>query len=141
MANTPKQDQDKKDQNRAVEPAHNPNADIEDAPLNAATPESATDNDPYPQTKSGLRAAGHGGGELDDQENAGDSPDGYVFSGGGRGHVPLRSFDQEIDEDMESRSGPFTRGGHPAAEDAGGPSAQPEGRKSDSQESDQSRSE
>ena len=85
MANTPKQEQGKKDQSRSVEPEHNPNADIENAPLNAATPEQATESDPYPRTKSGLRAAGHGGGEMDEREEASDRPEGYEFSGGGRG--------------------------------------------------------
>ena len=127
MAETPNQEQGKKDPSRSVEPEHNPNADIENAPLNAATPDTAADTDPYPDTKTGLRAAGHGGGEMDEREEASDRPDGYVFSGGGRGHEPQRSLGQEIDEDMESRSGPYTRAGHPAAEDAGGSSARPEG--------------
>jgi len=117
MANTPKHEQGKKEQPRSVEPEHNPNADIEDAPLNAATPKAAVDTDPYPSTKSGLRAAGHGGGEMDDRENASDRPDGYVFSGGGRGHEPHESLDRETGEDMESRSGPYTRAGRPADED------------------------
>ena len=126
MAETPKEDQGKKDQSRSVEPEHNPNADIENAPLNAATPQAASGSDPYPDTKTGLRAAGHGGGEMDEREDAADRPDGYVFSGGGRGHEPQRSLGQEIDEDMESRSGPYTRAGRPAAETAGGQSTQPE---------------
>ena len=127
MADTPKQEQGTKHQSRSVEPEHNPNADIENAPLNAATPDAASESNPYPDTKTGLRAAGHGGGEMDEREEAADRPDGYVFSGGGRGHEPQRSLGHEIDEDMESRSGPYTRAGRPAAETAGAPSAQPEG--------------
>src|SRR5690606_34004945 len=109
MANTPKQEQGKKDQSSSVKPEHNPNADIENAPLNAATPKAAPESDPYPPTKTGLRAAGHGGGEMDEREEAADRPDGYVFSGGGRGHEPNDSLAHEIDEDMESRSGPYSR--------------------------------
>ena len=126
MADTSRQDQDRKEQSRSVEPEHNPNADIENAPLNAATPEGAETTNPYPSTKTGLRAAGHGGGEMDERVEASDRPDGYVFSGAGRGDEPQDSLAREVDEDMESRSGPYTRAGHPAAEDAGGASTSPE---------------
>jgi hypothetical protein len=127
MAEKPEHKQGGKDRLRSVEPQHNPNADIEDSPLNAATPEAAAGSEPYPDTKSGLRAAGHGGGEMDEREEASDRPDGYVFSGAGAGDEPQQSLAKDVAEDMESRSGPYTRAGHPAAEDAGGPSARPEG--------------
>lgn len=70
----------------------------------------------YSHRNSGRRASGHGGGDMDAPEEFPDAHHeaGYDFSGGGRGHESNRSLAHEIDEDLESRSGPYTRAGQPA---------------------------
>ena len=40
---------------------------------------------------------------------------------------PTEVWRKEVDEDMESRSGPYTRAGRPAGEASGGSSSQQEG--------------
>jgi hypothetical protein len=39
---------------------------------------------------------------------------GYEYSGGGQGHESNRSLAHETEEDLESRSGPYTRAGKTA---------------------------
>ena len=95
------------------DPKQTDRATSSDAP--ASSPEDSANSD-YDFRNSGRRAAGHGGGDLDRPEEFPDAHHeaGYEFSGGGRGHEPNRSLAQESDEDLESRSGPFTRAGQPA---------------------------
>lgn len=82
-----------------------------------ATPGNDTpDPDEYRHRNSGRRASGHGGGDMDTPEEYPEAHHeaGYEFSGGGRGHESNRSLAHESDEDLESRSGPYTRAGRPA---------------------------
>lgn len=81
---------------------------------------SDQDESIYGHYNSGRRAAGHGGGSLDDiDEFAGERNEaGYAYSGGGEGHTPMRSRQREADEELESRTGPYERSGRPAAEDS-----------------------
>lgn len=69
----------------------------------------------YSHRNSGRRASGHGGGDMDAPEEFPEAHHeaGYDFSGGGRGHEANRSLAHETDEDLESRSGPYTRAGKP----------------------------
>lgn len=90
--------------------------------LDSSTP---APEDDYRDQNSGRRAAGHGGGDMDEPEEFPDAhrETGYEYSGGGQGHEANRSLARETDEDLESRSGPYTRAGQPAqprveAEDA-----------------------
>lgn len=86
----------------------------------AGTPPENMDESKYQNANSGRRASGHGGGSLDrPTEFEGERHEaGYAFSGGGRGHTPVRSHQQEAKEELESRSGPYDRSGRPAAEDS-----------------------
>lgn len=70
----------------------------------------------YSDRNSGRRASGHGGGDMDAPEEFPEAHHeaGYDFSGSGHGHESNRSLAHEIDEDLESRSGPYTRAGRPA---------------------------
>ncbi|TFL11276.1 hypothetical protein CSC67_17185 [Pusillimonas caeni] len=104
-----------------------------------ADAQPGTEETPYERTHTGLRAAGHGGGELD---GGGIAPEerteqGYAFGGGGQGHTPVRSQQYEAEEDLESRSGPFTRTGRPGgdAQKGAAETSGAEGRKDSAQAS------
>ncbi|MDX3895730.1 hypothetical protein [Pusillimonas sp.] len=104
-------DESKTGRKNTLQSHEKPNGNIQ----GKADAQTGMEEAPYEQTHTGLRAAGHGGGELD---GGGTAPEertepGYAFSGGGRGHTPVRSQQHEADEDLESRSGPFTRAGLP----------------------------
>ena len=81
-------------------------------------------SDDYRHHNSGRRASGHGRGGMDAPEEFPDAHHqaGYEYSGGGQGHESNRSLARETDEDLESRSGPYTRAGQPAQ--PGGPGGQ-----------------
>lgn len=81
--------------------------------VNPGNPAPAPED--YSHRNSGRRASGHGGGDMDAPEEFPEAHHeaGYDFSGGGHGHESNRSLAHETDEDLESRSGPYTRAGKP----------------------------
>ena len=87
-----------------------------DTQQSGAKPTETPDPNDYRHRNSGRRASGHGGGDMDRPEEFPEAHHeaGYKFSGGGRGHEPNRSLAHESDEDLESRSGPYTRAGQSA---------------------------
>lgn len=90
---------------------------VKGAQPSGVTPSNDTpESDEYRHRNSGRRASGHGGGDMDTPEEYPEAHHeaGYKFSGGGRGHESSSSLAHESDEDLESRSGPYTRAGRPA---------------------------
>ncbi|WP_459616200.1 hypothetical protein [Bordetella sp. 2513F-2] len=73
----------------------------------------------YEHVHSGRRAAGHGGGSLDERSAAERTP-AQDAGLAGRGHKSQRALRTETEEELESRSGPHVRAGARRSDDEGG---------------------
>lgn len=121
MQDHQKRSTDPESPNRREHAGNEPQSNSDNArPASTGRQEDEQRESDYGNFNSGRRAAGHGGGSLDrlDEFEGENRKAGHVFSGAGQGHTPQRSFEKESREELESRSGPYTRDGRPAARDS-----------------------